>query len=214
MIEKNNKLKRTQSLGEEIGNAITHGMGFLVALVGIILMYIKASGALAYFAVSFYSFGLTVLFIMSCLYHAFKNGTTVKKVFRIFDHCSIYLLIGGTYCPILLLTIGGVKGWIFFGIQWALIFVGIVIKAVFSPARWIVIHTIIYLLLGWSGLIFLPYLMQNQIGLFFYIVMGGLFYSLGVIFFALKFKYAHFIWHFCVILGAVTHLTGIYLYVL
>ena len=214
MKEKINSPKRPQSLGEEIGNSITHGVGFLVALVGIILMYIKAKGALAYFAVSFYSLGLTVLFIMSCLYHAFKTGTAVKKVFRVFDHCSIYLLIGGTYCPILLLTVGGVKGWVYFGVQWALIVLGIVIKAVFSPGRWIAIHTVIYLLLGWSGLIFLPYLVQNHIELFYYIVIGVVFYSLGVIFFAVKFKYAHFIWHFFVILGAVAHLLGIYLYVL
>lgn len=206
--------KRNQTLGEEIGNSITHGVGFLIALLGTILLLIKASGWRAYLGVALFSFGLIVLYIMSTLYHSFKNGTTVKRVFRYFDHCSIYLLIGGTYAPILLVERSDNIGFIFFIIQWALIILGITMKAVFSPSRFLVIHTTIYLLLGWSGIVFLPYMLKNNLSLFWFIFIGGISYSIGVIFFSVKFKYAHFVWHFFVLIGTILHFFGIYFFVL
>lgn len=206
--------KRNQTLGEEIGNAVTHGVGFLIALLGTTLLFIKANDWRAYLGVGLFSFGLIVLYIMSTLYHSFPSGSKVKRIFRHFDHCSIYLLIGGTYAPILLVEKKGAIGWIFFAIQWALIIWGIVMKAVFDPGRNIVIHTIIYLLLGWSGIVFLPYMLNNNLPLFWFIFMGGISYSAGVVFFSVKFKYAHFVWHFFVMLGTLLHFFGIYFFVL
>lgn len=199
---------------EEIGNAVTHGLGVIFTIVVMILMYIKADTLTEYLAVSIYSFGLFILYIMSTLYHSFKAGTKVKAVFRRFDHCSIYFLIGGTFAPILLCLIGGKTGINFFIIQWIIIFIGVTIKAIFHPSRLLPLHVTFYLLLGWSGLLFIKDLYVINHNLFYLILSGGIVYSLGVIPFGLKFKGAHFIWHFFVLGGTILQFIGIYLYII
>lgn len=205
--------RRDQTLGEEIGNAITHGCGFIFAVVAMILMLIKCDTALAYVGALIFSFGLLSLYIMSCLYHSFKNGSRVKKIFRFFDHSSIYLLIGGTYAPILLIFVGGTLGYTFFAIQWALIIFSIVQKVV-KPIKNCVYTVTISLVIGWSGLVVLPQIMSASMPLFWTILGGGISYSLGIIFFVSRFKYSHFIWHFFVLFGTIIHFIGIYAYVL
>ncbi len=207
------KKRRNQSLGEEIGNAITHGAGFIFAIVAMILMFIKADRSLEYLGVSIFSIGLLTLYIMSCLYHSFKNDTKVKKVFRVFDHSSIYVLIGGTYAPILLCTVKNPLGLIFFIAQWLIIIIGILVK-VLSKKKSMILTTTFCLLLGWSGLIVLPQIYEYSSSLFWYIILGGVAYSGGVAFYLAKFKYAHFVWHFFVLFGTILHFIGIYLFVL
>ncbi len=202
-----------RGLIEEIGNSVTHGIGAILSVVAFILMLTVADttqevvGAIVYFA------GLIVLFTASCLYHAFKHGSKVKRLFRRFDYSSIYLLIGATFAPILLCYVGGVFGITFFSIQWSVVALGITLIAVFGPSKLRKIHIPLYLVLGWSGLAFVPQMLANNVGLFIFIILGGIIYSLGVIPFAIKKKCSHFIWHFFVLGGAVVQWVGIYLYI-
>lgn len=199
---------------EEIGNAISHGLGSLFAIAAFILMLFKVDTKVEMFSTIVYFVGLFLLFTMSCLYHAFKYGSKVKRLFRRFDYSSIYLLIGSTFAPILLCYIGGIKGNIFFIIQWIAIIVGITMISIFGPGKLKWLHFPLYIILGWSGLMFLPYMIKNNIMLFVYILGGGLFYTGGLIPFSIDKKVSHFIWHFFVLIGAIVQWFGIYLYIL
>lgn len=143
-----------RSVLEEIGNATTHGVGSLFAIFALVMMLIKQDSTIKLVSALIYFFGLFFMFTMSCLYHSFKYGTTVKKVFRRFDYTSIYLLIGSTFAPILLCYIGGTYGIIFCAIQWAIIITGITLVCVFGPHRLRFIHIPLYFILGWSALLF------------------------------------------------------------
>ena len=196
---------------EEIGNSVTHLVGGVFALVGCVLMCVYAKGAREYVGVALYSFGMLVTFVMSCLYHAFPHGSRVKRIFRRFDYSSIYLMIGATFAPILLAYIGGGFGLGFLIIQWSVIAVGVTLVAVFGPARLRFIHIPLYVLLGWSGLIFLPEMVnRGDFAFLGFILGGGIVYSIGIIPFALHKKAAHFIWHFFVLAGAVVQWIGIF----
>jgi hemolysin III len=152
------------------------------------------------------------------MYHSFRGGSTVKRIFRRFDYSSIYLQIGGTFASFYLVYMvdnmwGLTAGLIFFIIQWALIITGITFVGVFGPGRLRWLHFTLYFVIGWSGLIFLPYWFKEGNPLLFWILGGGIVYTLGMIpFAALKGKpVAHFIWHFVVLLGAILMWFGIYL---
>ena len=205
-----NQAMPQRSVLQEIGNAITHGIGSAFAVVAFLCMLFasntpeKTLGAILYFI------GLFVLFTMSCLYHSFRYGSAVKRLFRRFDYSSIYLLIGATFAPILLCQIGGQFGSVFFLIQWLIIAVGITFIGVFGPNKWKNLHMALYVLLGWSGLILLPSLIESNPYLFTYILLGCIIYTLGIIPFALKKGCAHFIWHFFVLGGAIVQWIGIY----
>ena len=134
----------------------------------------------------------------------------VKRLFRRFDYSSIYLLIGATFIPILLIYIGGTYGIIFAIIQWIIIITGVIFIAIFGPHKLRALHITLYVTLGWSGLLLLPNMIKNNIQLFYYILGGGIIYTLGIIPFALKKKASHFIWHFFVLLGAIVQFIGIY----
>lgn len=210
-----------RKLIEEIGNSVTHGIGAIIALVCLILMVGKAKTGTALFASVVYGVCFILQMLFSCLYHSFGSGTTVKRVFRRFDYSSIYLQIGGTFAPLFLIYMndsmwGYPYGLIFFIVQWALIATGITFVSVFGPGRIKWLHYTLYFVLGWSGILFVPHFIAHNLPLFFFILGGGLIYTLGMIpFSALKNKSsAHFIWHFFVLAGAVVQWLGIYLYVL
>ncbi len=202
-----------RSVLEEIGNSITHGLGSIFSVIAFVFMISMANtmqevaGAIVYFI------GQLLMFTMSCLYHAFRHGSAVKRLFRRFDYSGIYFLIGATFAPILLCYVGGTFGITFFVLQWSIIAVGITLIAVFGPTRFRKIHIPLYLVLGWSGLAFVPQMLSNNVGLFVFIILGGIIYSLGVIPFAIKKKCSHFIWHFFVLGGAVVQWVGIYLFI-
>lgn len=197
---------------EEIGNAITHGIGALLSILGMILMILKSNNNIEMISSIIYCSGLFILFTMSCLYHSFKNNSKVKQLFRRFDHLSIYILIVSTFVPILLVFIGGVKGIIFGACQWIIAILGIVFIAVFGVNKFKKMHMTFYLLLGWSGIMLLPAMIKEQIYFAYYILGGGIIYTLGIIPFMIKGKCAHFIWHFFVLLGAAIQWAGIFLY--
>lgn len=198
---------------EEIGNAITHGIGAIMALVAMILLLIKSDNSLKVMASCFYGISLFFLMIMSCLYHAFKSGSTVKRLWRRFDYSSIYLLIGGTFAPLYLVYWGNTLGIVLFCIQWFLIIFGITIIGVFGPGRLKWIHFTLYFVIGWSGIMFFPDWINNNIPLLWTILSGGIIYTVGMVPFVRDRKYDHFIWHFFVLVGAILHWVGIYLYV-
>lgn len=207
----NNVPKR--GLLEEIGNSITHGVGALLAVVMFILMLLKSNTPLQLVASLVYGISMIIMMSMSSLYHAFGQKTKVKRLFRRFDYSSIYLLIGGTYAPILLLLVGSPLGIIVFIVQWILIITGITFVSIFGPGRLRLLHYTLYFCIGWGGAMFVPLFNGQNNGLCFWIVLGGIIYTLGMIPFCIKnSNCAHFIWHFFVLFGCVAQWIGIYSY--
>ena len=198
---------------EEIGNAITHGVGAMLALAGMILLLVKSDTGLKIMASCFYGISLFILMLMSCLYHSFKSGSTVKRIWRRFDYSSIYLLIGGTLAPLYLVYWGNTLGIVLFCIQWSLIIFGVTTICIFGPGRFRWIHFTLYFTIGWSALMFFPSWIKNNIPLMAMMLIGGVLYTIGMIPFVKDKKYSHFIWHFFVLAGAIFHWFGIYLYV-
>ncbi len=207
---------------EEIGNSVTHGVGAIIGLAFLILMLQISDTSLKLVASSIYGICFILQMLFSCLYHSFRSGSTVKRVFRRFDYSTIYLQLAGTFTPLLLVYTPIRMGYTWVGItlciiQWALVITGITFVAVFGPGRIRWLHYTLYFVLGWSALVFLPYWVINKdYWLLFYILLGGVIYSLGMIPFAVfrKKKVAHFIWHFVVLAGAIVQFLGIYLCVL
>ena len=197
---------------EEIGNSVTHGAGSVFAIVAFLLMMLASQDTRQTLGAVFYLAGALVMFTMSALYHAFPHGSRVKRIFRRFDYSSIYLLIGATFAPILL-NLGGTLGLVFFIVQWVIIATGITFVGVFGPTRLKWLHIPLYFILGWSGLMLIPAMLDVGLGFVLYIVGGGVIYSLGIIPFLLHKGPSHFIWHFFVLLGAITQWLGIYLYI-
>ncbi len=202
-----------RSVLEEVGNAVTHGAGAVFAVFAFVLMLLNSDTGLEILGAVIYFFGMFVMFTMSTLYHSFKHGGVTKRIFRRFDYSSIYLLIGATFAPILLCFQGGVFGIVFFIIQWAIISAGISLVGVFGPSRLRFIHIPMYVVLGWSGLMLLPKMISEAPHFAFWILGGGIVYSLGLIPFAMKAKVSHFIWHFFVLAGAVIQWVGTFLYI-
>ncbi len=201
-----------RSVLEEVGNAVTHGTGALLGIAGLVLLLLRSDTGIKVFSSVVYGVCFILMFLMSCLYHSFKWGTAVKRVWRRFDYLSIYLLIGGTFTPLWLLYRGGTAGTVFCIAEWAVILAGVTLISVFGPEKARKIHMALYIVLGWSGLVFLPRMARENIPLLIFILAGGLLYTIGIIPFALKKKGAHFIWHFFVLFGAIAHWFGIYLY--
>ncbi len=204
-----------RSLLEEIGNSVSHGVGAIIAIVLMILMINKSQTGLAVFSSVVYGMCLFLSMLASCLYHSFRAGSTVKRVFRRFDYSTIYLLIAGTFSPLYLIYWGNTLGIVLFFVQWALIVFGITMVSIFGPGRIRWLHYTLYFLIGWSGLMFLPDFISNCLPLLWWILAGGLCYTLGMIPFAMFKNRApsHFIWHLCVLAGAILQWVGIYMYV-
>lgn len=198
------------TVGEEVFNAVSHGLGALLAAGALALLLGRSAAPLAMMSSCFYGISMVLMMLMSGIYHAMPTGSTAKRVCRRFDYTSIYLLIGGTFAPILLLYLGGTLGIVLFCIQWAVILTGMTFVMVFGPGRWPALHFTLYFLIGWSGLLFLPQMYLHSRTLLWYILAGGLLYTLGMIPFALKRKYSHCVWHVFVLAAAALHWVGIY----
>ncbi len=197
---------------QEIGNAVTHGAGAVFAIVSLILMLVSAESPAETVAACIYSGFMFITFTVSCLYHSFKYGTAIKRLFRRFDYSSIYLLIGATFAPVLLAYFGDAFGITFFIIQWSVIAVGISLVGVFGPTRLRFIHIPLYVVLGWSALMLMPGMMEGGFEMAMWILAGGVIYSIGIIPYAIKYRASHFIWHFFVLAGAAVQWVGIYVY--
>ena len=206
------------SLAEEIVNAISHGIGALfgiVALVLCLLASIPTGDFLTIFSSCVYGSTLIVLYTMSTIYHALKVNRA-KCVFRVIDHCSIFLLIAGTYTPYALIALQGTWGWIIFAVIWAAAIVGIVCNAV-DIKKYRVFSMIAYLLMGWIAVFtFSPLSKVIGPGGVWFLLGGGIIYTAGTIFygFGRSVKFMHTVFHFFVLAGSILHFLSIYLYVL
>lgn len=198
------------TLGELIADSVTHGVGALLSITGLILILIKANTTLGYISGSVYGFCLIFLYLASTLFHSFPESfTRVRAVFQRFDHSGIFLLIVGTYTPIIVYALEIPYSIIYLSIMWTLTIVGIVFKAIWIK-KFKAIHLAIYLLMGWS----VVFVWQDVYGLIepyiWYLVAGGVAYTAGVAFYLAKFKYHHFIWHLFVMAGSLCHFIVIY----
>ncbi|MDF3001894.1 MAG: hemolysin-III related [Bacillota bacterium] len=194
-----------QGKSEEILNAISHGLGGLLAIAGTVVMLVIASGSgevIDVISASLYCFGLIFLYIMSTLYHS-MNRYKAKRIFQKLDHCSIFVLIVGSYAPICLSLLGGKLGWTIFSVNLFLAVLGIVANAI-SVEKWSKLSLLLYLLMGWSVLAGIKPLMQLiSVSGFLLLLIGGLFYSIGVIFYIRKKpRYMHTVWHIFVLAGS------------
>ena len=219
IIDNNTKKEYKKSLNdvpcrttlEEIGNSITHGVGALIAILMFVLMLLNSYSILQYISRFVYGISMIIMMSMSCLYHAFGSKLRVKKLFRRFDYSSIYLLIGGTYAPILLLVTGGIVGHVVFLIQWIIIITGITFISIFGPGRLKWLHFPLYFLIGWGSAMFVPLFNGENYNLLFWLLVGGLSYTFGMIPFCMKkSNCAHFIWHFFVLFGCILQWIGIF----
>ncbi len=202
---------------EEIANSITHGIGaaLSIAALSILVVFAGLRGD-AWRVVSFSIYGstLVLLYLASTFYHVFSNPR-VKRVFHVFDHSAIFLLIAGSYTPFCLVTIRGGWGWSLFGVVWGIAIFGIVFKA-FSTGRYNFVSTALYIAMGWIAVIAIkPLVAQLPPGAFAWILLGGLSYTLGVIFYAWeRLPYGHAIWHLFVLGGSTLHFFAVLFYVL
>src|SRR6056297_584177 len=201
---------------EEITNAITHGLGILFgifALVFLIVNNYKNSDTYEMLSYIIYGSTLIILYISSTLYH----GIPIKKAkqqLRKFDHASIFLLIAGTYTPIALIALRGKIGWTMFIVIWSIALIGIIFK-VFYINKLKILSVVMYILMGWIIIFAIkPLVNALSIKSLIFLIVGGLFYTVGVLFYALQskgFKYSHSIWHLFVLAGSVFHFVMIYL---
>lgn len=200
---------KQQSTGEEIANAISHGITALCAIGGLVVLIVlgvQSDRPWSLFSAIFYGLSLVGLYTFSTLYHSLTHKTA-KRVFNILDHCGIFLLIAGTYTPVLLISIGGVTGWVFFGIQWLMAVGGIILK-VFFTGKYNTLSTILYAVMGWI-IVFKIDVVKAALPepAFWLLAAGGFAYTIGIVFYIIdtRMKFSHFIWHLFVMIGTVLH---------
>jgi len=223
MTDDNNKKALPKyTKGEEIFNAVTHIVGGGLAVVFLVVGVVVAAlynDAYAITAMAIYGVCMILLYLASSIYH-FLNPNRAKKVFRIFDHCTIFLLIAGTYTPFCLVTLRdqGAWGWALFGVLWGLAVIGIIFNAVNMHSKTIKrLSMTAYLAMGWCGVVAIVPLVQvlDIMGLVLTAV-GGVAYTIGAVFYALghKKKYIHSVWHLFVLAGTILHFFAILFYVI
>lgn len=207
----------THSLREEIANALTHGLGAVVALgAGAVLVTLTAlwgdgwqlAGAIVFCV------ALLLLYVASTLYHAIPHAGA-KAHLKVFDHCAIYLLIAGTYTPFTLISLRGTTGWALFAMIWTLAFAGIVFKLFFT-GRFKLVSTLMYIAMGWMSVLAVgPMLKQLDVWTLGWLLAGGVAYTAGTLFYLnQRIRYSHAIWHAFVIAGSVCHFVAVSLQVL
>ena len=198
-------------------NGISHLIGAALALAGMVVLVVLASlqGDLwKIVSFSIYGASLFLLYTLSTLYHSLRGRA--KQIFRKLDHVAIYLLIAGTYTPFTLVTLRGAWGWTLFGIIWSLAIVGIIVDSLHKEGSR-VIQMVIYLLMGWLILVAMyPLVQALPKGGLALLVLGGVFYTSGMIFYALddRMNHAHGIWHLFVLAGSISHYLAVLFYIL
>ncbi|WP_299530646.1 hemolysin III family protein [Ulvibacterium sp.] len=197
---------------EERGNAISHGLGAILALFGLFLLLKSNTNKTIYatFGIVLYSLTLISMFMVSSLYHAVQNSK-LKRRLRILDHIAIYFLIAGTYTPLTIITLESGNGWYIFCTVWGIAALGTVLK-LFYTGKYEVVSLLLYLAMGWLIVIDFENLMESTTSLGIWLLfIGGAFYTLGILFYAWeRIPYNHFIWHLFVLGGAIGHWFFIY----
>jgi len=204
---------RVQSLGEEIANSVSHGLGLLAALAAFPVLVVNAlhrGGATGALGATVFGTTVVLLYLASTLYHALPRNRA-KALFRVFDHGAIFLLIAGTYSPFTLGVLRGTLGWTLLGLVWGLAVAGVVLKAV-GGIRHPILSTCLYVGMGWLALAGgRPLLLRVPGWGLFWLLAGGLAYTAGVAFFAAdrRIRYAHFVWHLFVMAGTACHVVAV-----
>jgi hemolysin III len=201
---------------EEILNAVTHGIGTILAIIALCVMVGLYNDVSEWHLLSgaIYGGSLVLLYLASTLYHSFTNEK-LKSLFKFFDHAAIYILIAGNYTPFALIPLHGNFGWTIFGVIWSLAAIGILFK-VFFVKRFKILSTICYLLMGWFAVFIMkPLIAALSIEAIYWLVAGGLFYTVGAVFYLVKrIPYNHAIWHLFVLAGSAAHFIAVVNYVL
>lgn len=204
-----------QSAIEELFNTITHLLGTVAALIGLILLIRQQTDPWKLLSFSIFGGTMILLYATSTVYHAI-SGRAAKKILRKLDHLAIYMLIAGTYAPFTLVTLRSNWGWSVFGIVWTLALVGIVIDLLPNKRGHRAIPMTIYLLMGWMALFLAHPLLENlPTNGFVLLVCGGLFYTFGLIFYGLdeRVRFFHTIWHLFVLAGSFFHFLTVYQFI-
>jgi hemolysin III len=205
------------SLGEEIFHGVTHGVGVVLSIAGLAVLVAFASlrgTATHVLGCSVFGACLVLLYTASTLYHSIPSRQA-KRVLQVLDHSGIYLLIAGTYTPFALVTLGGALGWSLFGVLWTLAVAGIVTRAAL-PRVARRFSLVLYLAMGWAALpVAGPLFSGLGAGGVLLVVLGGLAYTGGVVFYGLqRLPYNHAVWHLLVLAGSALHFFGVLLYVI
>ncbi len=206
--------KRQYSKGEEIANAVTHGIGAVCAMAVLTLLVVFGAfygDAWYVVSVSVYGAMLIIMYLMSTLYHALVPQKA-KAVFKIFDHSAIYLLIAGTYTPYALTVMRDNGGWVLFGIIWGIALVGTGICCVPKANSNKIISALVYIAMGWIMIFYIkPLASAVSTGTIIWLIIGGVFYTVGVAFYVIKkIPYMHAVWHLFVLLGSLAHFASIF----
>lgn len=207
---------KTQTREEEIANSITHGIAALLSIAGLVILLVVSAAAGNVWAVTSLSvFGTTliILYLVSTLYHSITHDGA-KRILKILDHSSIYLLIAGSYTPVALVILRGPWGWSLFGVIWGMALLGVCLHA-FALDRSKILSILLYLIMGWLIVIAIKPLAQScEKGLILWLLIGGLAYTFGTIFYAWKkLPYHHTLWHLFVIGGSTAHFFGMLFYI-
>lgn len=208
------KSARLQTLGEEIANSVSHGLGACFSVLGtifIIIASVNQKSPSALLSGAFYGASLIVLYSVSCLYHSLAKNKA-KRVFRILDHCSIFLLISGTYAPISVIMIGGKIGYTLITVNLICAIVGITLNAI-DMKKWEKLSLLMYVIMGWMCLFTIkPLIMATPKEILWLLISGGVAYTAGIIFYKMdNTKYMHFVWHIFVLLGSILHFAFVFL---
>ncbi len=207
--------ERPQSLGEEIANSVSHGIGLLAALVAFPILVsaaLQRGDTAGIVGASVFATTMVMLYLASMLFHALPPGRA-KRVFQILDHSAIYLLIAGTYTPFTLGVLRGAWGWTLFALVWALAVIGTVFKSL-GGVRYTTFSTWVYLAMGWLVLIAAEpvWTLVPKWGIF-WLFAGGIAYTAGAVFFmAERIRYFHFVWHLFVVMGTACHFIAVLWY--
>ena len=207
--------ERPQSLGEEIANSLSHGLGFLATVAAFPVLVVAAQqrgDAAGIVGASVFATTMVLLYLASTLFHALPHSRA-KRVFQVLDHAAIYLLIAGTYTPFTLGVLRGSLGWTLFGLVWGLAVAGTVLKAL-GGVRFTTLSTWTYLAMGWLVLIAAEAVWTLVPGWgLFWLIAGGLAYTAGAVFFmAERIRYFHFVWHLFVVAGTACHFIAVLRY--
>src|SRR5437762_2744812 len=210
------KTERPPSLGEEIANTVSHGVGVVAALAAspfLVLAAAQRGGTTAIVGAAVFAGSVLFLYLASTLYHAMPPNTA-KRLFRVIDHSAIFVLIAGTYTPFTLGILRGAWGWTLFGVVWSLAALGATLKAV-GGIRYPRLSTVLYVGMGWLALIAIrPLWHRIPVSGWLWLIAGGLAYTAGIAFYACdrRVRYGHFVWHLFVLLGTTCHVFAVLWY--
>jgi|SRR5690554_3315098 len=199
------EIQKSFSFSEELFNSITHGIGALLSIAGLIILVVFSTDTYQVVGMALFGSTAVLMYIMSVLYHVLPKGKT-KRIFERLDLSSLYLLIAGTYTPLCFVAFDDPLRWVVFGIQWGLALIGVIFKSIWID-KLEFIHVIIYLLMALMFIFFIvPFYQGMELLGFIFLIIGGFCYSIGLLFYIFTwFKFHHGLWHLFVLSGTILH---------